>query len=77
MVQRALNLVEDQSQIPIQPPRPPLADAEFRKFLDPVGQLLQPRELRSVIYKGGIEPSLRYMLNNNETFNVIFIRRLL
>ncbi|KAK7788562.1 hypothetical protein R5R35_011751 [Gryllus longicercus] len=60
MVQRALNLVEDQqTSITNQPPRPPLADAEFRKFLDPIGQVVQSRELRTVIYLGGIEPSLR------------------
>jgi hypothetical protein len=62
MVQRALNLVEEQ-QPPIsdQPPRTPLTDAEFRKFLDPIGQVIQARELRTVIYYGGIEPSLRYV----------------
>jgi hypothetical protein len=38
----------------------PLTDAEFRKFLDPIGQVLQARELRNVIYYGGIEASLRY-----------------
>lgn len=60
MVQRALNLVEDQqSALSNHPPRPPLADAEFRKFLDPIGQVVQSRELRSVIYLGGIDPSLR------------------
>lgn len=69
MVQRALNLVEDQpngigssilgsgSSIP---PRPPLTDAEFRQFLDPIGQVVRGKELRAVIYYGGIEPSLRY-----------------
>ncbi|KAJ8964423.1 hypothetical protein NQ317_014536 [Molorchus minor] len=41
------------------PPRPPLSDSEFRKFLDPVGQIVYAKELRSVIYFGGIDPSLR------------------
>ncbi|XP_067006991.2 uncharacterized protein [Anabrus simplex] len=60
MVQRALNLVEDQqSGVTNQPPRPPLSDAEFRKFLDPIGQVVQSRELRTAIYLGGIDPSLR------------------
>ncbi|XP_046991499.1 uncharacterized protein LOC124596413 [Schistocerca americana] len=60
MVQRALNLVEDQQPAFLNtPPRPPLTDAEFRKFLDPIGQVIQTRELRTVIYLGGIEPSLR------------------
>ncbi|XP_049822790.1 uncharacterized protein LOC109605404 isoform X2 [Aethina tumida] len=59
MVQRALNIGEDGANAFIQPPRPPLSDAEFRKFLDPVGQIGHAKELRSVIYFGGIEPSLR------------------
>lgn len=60
MVQRAFNFGEDGSTT-LQPPRPPLSDTEFRKFLDPVGQIIFPyaKELRSVIYFGGIEPSLR------------------
>ncbi|XP_034951655.1 TBC1 domain family member 25 [Chelonus insularis] len=60
MVQRALgNLGEESSQQNIQPPRPPLTDAEFRQFLDPIGQVIHSKELRAVIYFGGIEPSLR------------------
>ncbi|KAG8223875.1 hypothetical protein J437_LFUL005439 [Ladona fulva] len=75
MVQRAFNLVEDQSQnIPPAPnpiystpccsqtslpPRPPLTDAEFRTFLGPLGQLTRGRELRAVVHLGGMEPSLR------------------
>ncbi|EFN88391.1 TBC1 domain family member 25 [Harpegnathos saltator] len=61
MVQRALgNLGEESShQQSAQPPRPPLTDAEFRRFLDPIGQVVHSKELRAVIYFGGIEPSLR------------------
>ncbi|XP_076669493.1 uncharacterized protein LOC143369442 [Andrena cerasifolii] len=61
MVQRALgNLGEESShQQSLQPPRLPLTDAEFRRFLDPIGQVIHPKELRAVIYFGGIEPSLR------------------
>lgn len=61
MVQRALgNLGEESShQQSAQPPRPPLTDAEFRRFLDPIGQVMHSKELRAVIYFGGIEPSLR------------------
>ncbi|KAL0113787.1 hypothetical protein PUN28_012725 [Cardiocondyla obscurior] len=61
MVQRALgNLGEESShQQNIQPPRSPLTDAEFRQFLDPIGQVIHSKELRAVIYFGGIEPSLR------------------
>ena len=39
--------------------RPSLSDKEFRSFLDNVGELISPRELRLVIYQGGIEPQLR------------------
>lgn len=60
MVQRALgNLAEESHQQSVQPPRPPLTDAEFRRFLDPIGQVVQSKDLRAVIYFGGIEPSLR------------------
>lgn len=58
MVQKAFNFGEDSSGA-LQPPRPPLSDSEFRKFLDPVGQILYPKELRTAIYFGGIDPSLR------------------
>lgn len=57
MVTKALNLVDDQNIL--QPPRPPLSDNEFRSFLDSVGQIVQPLQLRNVIYAGGIDPSLR------------------
>ncbi|KAK2587216.1 hypothetical protein KPH14_002956 [Odynerus spinipes] len=61
MVQRALGNLSDESshQQSVQPPRPPLTDAEFRRFLDPIGQVIHSKELRAVIYFGGIEPSLR------------------
>uniref|UniRef100_A0A8D9F3G5 TBC1 domain family member 25 n=1 Tax=Cacopsylla melanoneura TaxID=428564 RepID=A0A8D9F3G5_9HEMI len=58
----ALSYMEEQSAnmaALYYPPRAPLTDAEFRQFLDPVGQIIQSRELRTVIYYGGIEPSLR------------------
>lgn len=57
MVTRALNFVEDQAIL--QPLRQPLSDAEFRSFLDSVGQIVQPNTLRRVVYSGGIDPSLR------------------
>lgn len=57
MVTKALNLVDDQNIL--QPPRPPLSDNEFRSFLDSVGQIVHPLQLRNVIYAGGIDPSLR------------------
>ncbi|KAK4879732.1 hypothetical protein RN001_007878 [Aquatica leii] len=58
MMQRALNFGDDGSTS-LQPPRQPLSDSEFRKFLDPVGQIMHAKELRSVIYFGGIDSSLR------------------
>jgi hypothetical protein len=60
MVQRAFNFGEDGSTS-LQPPRPPLSDSEFRTFLDPVGQIIYAKELRTVIYFGGIDPGLRYL----------------
>ena len=44
---------------PVKSCRPALSDKEFRSFLDNVGELVSPRELRLVIYQGGIEPQLR------------------
>ncbi|XP_060518937.1 TBC1 domain family member 25 isoform X2 [Cylas formicarius] len=58
MVQKALNFGEDGNTV-LQPPRAPLSDGEFRKYCDAVGQIIYPKELRSAIYFGGIEPSLR------------------
>lgn len=63
MVQKAFNLGEDVSTVLQHPPRPPLSDSEFRKFLDPVGQIMHNKDLRSVIYLGGIDPSLRFVYN--------------
>ncbi|XP_022098594.1 TBC1 domain family member 25-like [Acanthaster planci] len=40
-------------------PRSPLDDHEFFTFLDPVGHLEKPHELRLRVYQGGIKPSLR------------------
>ncbi|KAL3280662.1 hypothetical protein HHI36_003900 [Cryptolaemus montrouzieri] len=61
LMQRAFNFGEDDgNQTVLQyPPKAPLSDAEFRRYLDPVGQIINAKELRSCIYFGGIEPSLR------------------
>lgn len=61
MMQRAFNFGEDVgNNTTLQyVPKAPLSDAEFRRFLDPVGQIINAKELRSCIYFGGIEPSLR------------------
>lgn len=59
--QRAFNLGEDQiSSSNAQQSRPPLSDAEFRKYLDSMGKINQMKELRLAIYYGGVEPGLRY-----------------
>lgn len=58
LVQRALGNLADDDNVE-QLTRPPLTDIEFRKFLDPIGQIICSKELRAVIYFGGIEPSLR------------------
>jgi len=53
----ALNL--DIEQRNIEPCRPPVSDAEFRSFLNKVGQVVAPREFRLAVYRGGLEPGLR------------------
>ncbi|XP_067631909.1 uncharacterized protein [Eurosta solidaginis] len=57
IMQRAFNLTEE--TMSSLPPRPPLADNEFRVFLDALGQIKRTDELRKVIFFGGIDPSLR------------------
>ncbi|XP_044751267.1 TBC1 domain family member 25 isoform X2 [Coccinella septempunctata] len=61
LMQRAFNFGEDVgNNTSLQYiPKAPLSDAEFRRYLDPVGQIINAKELRSCIYFGGIEPSLR------------------
>lgn len=61
LVQRSLNFGEDNS-ISLHPPRQPLSDTEFRQLLDPGGHIKSQRELRTIIYFGGIDPSLRKVL---------------
>ncbi|KAL5287548.1 TBC1D25 family protein [Megaselia abdita] len=58
IMQKAFNL-NDEEDFNCGPPRSPLSDNEFRSFLDSVGQITQPSDLRRVIFFGGIEPSLR------------------
>lgn len=72
LVQRAF--LGDDGNAPLQPPRPPLSDSEFRTFLDPVGQIIYGKELRNVIYFGGIDPSLRFI---NKKLRVLFLLRIL
>lgn len=42
-----------------EPQRQPVTDMEFRGFLNKVGQVVAPRELRLAVYRGGLEPGLR------------------
>lgn len=58
IVQKAFNL-SDEGDFNCGPPRSPLSDNEFRTFLDSVGLITQPSDLRRVIFFGGIDPSLR------------------
>ncbi|XP_012681451.1 TBC1 domain family member 25 isoform X2 [Clupea harengus] len=52
----------------VKPFKPPLSDTEFHSYLNSLGQLTRPEDLRLRIYHGGVEPSLRkvvwrYLLN--------------
>lgn len=52
----------------VKPFKPPLSDGEFHSYLNSLGQLTRPEELRLRIYHGGVDPSLRkvvwrYLLN--------------
>ncbi|XP_062397326.1 TBC1 domain family member 25 [Sardina pilchardus] len=52
----------------VKPFKPPLSDGEFHSYLNSLGQLSRPEDLRLRIYHGGVEPSLRkvvwrYLLN--------------
>lgn len=37
----------------------PLSDKEFKTFMNKVGEVVRPRELRLSVYQTGIEPQLR------------------
>lgn len=58
IMQKAFNM-NDEGEFNCGPPRSPLSDSEFRTFLDSVGLITQPNDLRRVIFFGGIDPSLR------------------
>lgn len=47
----------------MKPFKPPLSDSEFHSYLNGQGQLTRPEELRLRIYHGGVEPSLRKVLD--------------
>ena len=53
----AMNLdIEERATEPV---HPPVSDAQFRSFLNKVGQVTAPREFRLAVYRGGLEPGLR------------------
>ena len=54
----AMNL-DIESQKTAEPEYPPVSDAQFRSFLNKVGQVTAPREFRLAVYRGGLEPGLR------------------
>ena len=53
----AMNL--DFEEKAAEPEHPPVSDAQFRTFLNKVGQVTAPREFRLAVYRGGLEPGLR------------------
>ena len=53
----ALNLDIEEKQA--EPSHPPVSDAQFRSFLNKVGQMVSPREFRLAVYRGGLEPCMR------------------
>jgi len=53
----AMNL-DIEEKVP-EPVYPPVSDAQFRSFLNKVGQVTAPREFRLAVYRGGLEPGLR------------------
>ena len=60
--QKALTLAEDSikaASAAALVPRSPVGDINFQSFLDGVGELNRPRELRLAVYQGGVEPQLR------------------
>ncbi|KAJ8047807.1 TBC1 domain family member 25 [Holothuria leucospilota] len=61
-VQKIFQTVEEESAAEDQKyelPKPPLDDQEFLTYLNYLGCLEKPHELRLRIYQGGVEPSLR------------------
>lgn len=73
IVQKALSWNEEGDETSFRAPRPPLTDSEFQQMLNRVGQLSNPKELRLCVYLGGLEPSLRYDINNSSSYMVYVV----
>ena len=41
---------------------PPLSEIEFRSYLNKVGEVVKPKDLRLVVYQRGADPALRKVL---------------
>ncbi|KAF0313393.1 TBC1 domain family member 25 [Amphibalanus amphitrite] len=57
LMSRALNMSDERPTASLA--APPLTDAEFHNYLDTVGRLVLPKEMRVAVYRGGVTPSLR------------------
>jgi len=53
----ALNINQEEERVEV--PRAAVTDQEFRSFLNKVGQVVAPREMRLAVYRGGLEPGIR------------------
>lgn len=65
MFRGALNFIEDIQQAQEatnQPVFAPLTDADFREYLNSVGQLVKVNEFKNTIYFGGVDPSFRKVI---------------
>ena len=43
-------------------PSPPLSEIEFRSYLNKVGEVVKPKDLRLAVYQRGADPALRKVL---------------
>ena len=41
---------------------PPLSEIEFRSFLNKVGEVVKPKDLRLAVYQRGADPAIRKVL---------------
>lgn len=62
-MQQALNLNGNGGEFAAGGSKSPMSDIEFSDFRDGVGTLINIEKCRERIFKGGIEPSLRYLMH--------------